>query len=337
MRQVSIVMTGGTIESAIEGERVQFDKKGPSLSARIKELAAEFDCKINVLRATGKGSSSFTPSDWFLMFEAIRSEQRNGVTRFIVTHGTDTMHFTLPFLSFLLGNGDVRVCMTGAMWPNNDARSDAESNLISAFAAVLDDRLGRGVYATFAQPSAKVATQVFHGFELMPLRYDESRFRSTFGNDLVLSQTDAGSSSFEPLFSVFFDGENLKEDDLAKARERVFFAQVYPGIDLDLYCDVPKGSIIALEAYHSGTASIEDGKGGLSSFLLERPDVCVALCSVPSRQIQAPYYASAFLKEKGAYVFRDLPPHVLYVGALLSIATEQSNSSFIDKFSDFLI
>ena len=65
---------------------------------------------------------------------------------FVVLHGTDTMAYTASALSFMLGNLDKPVIITGSQLPIGEVRTDGEENLITALqvaAARCDNGLPR--------------------------------------------------------------------------------------------------------------------------------------------------------------------------------------------------
>ncbi|MEM0910459.1 MAG: asparaginase [Pseudomonadota bacterium] len=76
-------------------------------------------------------SSDVAPADWFNIAKDI---QANYLTfdAFIILHGTDTMAFTSSALSFIFGNLQKPVIVTGSQIPLAELRSDGQSNLLNA-------------------------------------------------------------------------------------------------------------------------------------------------------------------------------------------------------------
>jgi len=79
-----------------------------------------------VVYSVSRFSEDMSPSDWVSLAEDIRSLHAQSV---IVVHGTDTMSWTAAALSFLLGDLDLKVIMTGASLPPEHPESDWLENL----------------------------------------------------------------------------------------------------------------------------------------------------------------------------------------------------------------
>jgi glutamyl-tRNA(Gln) amidotransferase subunit D len=62
----------------------------------------------------------------------IKKEVDKGVKGVIVTHGTDTLHYTSAALSFILEDLSIPVILVGAQRSSDRGSSDAAMNLISA-------------------------------------------------------------------------------------------------------------------------------------------------------------------------------------------------------------
>ena len=74
-------------------------------------------------------SANSTPEDWMAIANLL-SEHWHKFDGFVVLHGTDTMAYTASALSFILGEIDKPVILTGSQIPLAKVRNDALSNLI---------------------------------------------------------------------------------------------------------------------------------------------------------------------------------------------------------------
>lgn len=134
---VSLISTGGTIISRVDYKTggVAALEKPEELLTNIPELKNIVNIK-DVLTPFRKMSEDFNYKDWQALAElAARELNRNeGV---IVTHGTDTMHYTSAILSFMLKNLYKPLILVGAQRSADRGSSDAFMNLIcSAYASV---------------------------------------------------------------------------------------------------------------------------------------------------------------------------------------------------------
>ncbi len=74
-------------------------------------------------------SSNSTPNDW-MAIASLLSQHWHKYEGFVVLHGTDTMAYTASALSFILGEIDKPVILTGSQIPLAKVRNDALSNLV---------------------------------------------------------------------------------------------------------------------------------------------------------------------------------------------------------------
>lgn len=132
---IAIIGCGGTIASKIE---YKTGAVFPALSGN--ELIESYP-EINEISTIHTKnlfsilSEDMTPTHWSMLAKEIETQIKNGAKGIVVTHGTDTMHYTSSALSFMLQNIPVPVIMTGAQRSSDRASSDAKINLISSMLA----------------------------------------------------------------------------------------------------------------------------------------------------------------------------------------------------------
>ena len=144
--KIALLGTGGTIAS-----RIDYRTGGVSaiLSAsdiynsvpELKNYASiEPEAFLNV------ASENLKPSDWTAIAHRINdkvsSKQYKGI---IISHGTDTMHYTSAALSFALQNLPIPVILVGAQRSSDRPSSDAALNLLGAVVFALKASIG-GVF-----------------------------------------------------------------------------------------------------------------------------------------------------------------------------------------------
>ncbi|KAJ4462322.1 L-asparaginase [Paratrimastix pyriformis] len=79
-------------------------------------------------------SSNMVPTDWLNVAKDIY-DHYDEYDAFVVIHGTDTLAYTASALSFLLGNLNKTVIVTGSQIPMVEPYSDATNNLLGAIMA----------------------------------------------------------------------------------------------------------------------------------------------------------------------------------------------------------
>ena len=133
MPKVSLVATGGTISSRVDYktggvymlmEPDEILQTTPELAEIINLDSIESPFKI--------GSEDMAPSDWVTIAKLIAKRFNKGDVGAIVSHGTDTLHFTSSALSFLLKDFSKPVALVGAQRSPDRASFDGSMNLICA-------------------------------------------------------------------------------------------------------------------------------------------------------------------------------------------------------------
>ncbi|MAG39125.1 Glu-tRNA(Gln) amidotransferase GatDE subunit D [Candidatus Woesearchaeota archaeon] len=129
---ISILHTGGTIASKVDYETgavlAKFEPEElMDLFPEIKNLA-----NINSRLIANIMSEDMRFSHYNLLAKKVAKEIKKGVKGVIITHGTDTLHYTSAALSFILKNLPVPILFVGAQRSSDRGSSDSALNLISA-------------------------------------------------------------------------------------------------------------------------------------------------------------------------------------------------------------
>ena len=134
--KVTLLYTGGTIGSKLDyvSGGVKALTKAEELLAEVPELGSIAELEVKQIMSVF--SEDMTHMEWKEIAEAAAEAINNGSKGVIVTHGTDTMHYTASALSFMLHGLNAPVILTGAQRSSDRGSSDAFMNLIcSAYAA----------------------------------------------------------------------------------------------------------------------------------------------------------------------------------------------------------
>lgn len=127
---ISLIAVGGTIGSRIDYRTggVHALMKPEEFLFNIPELKDIVRIK-RVCRPFTKMSEDMDPNDWQILAKTVAKEL-NDVEGVIITHGTDTMHYTSAALSFMLRNLSKPVVLTGSQRSSDRGSSDAGMNII---------------------------------------------------------------------------------------------------------------------------------------------------------------------------------------------------------------
>jgi glutamyl-tRNA(Gln) amidotransferase subunit D len=129
---ISILHTGGTIASKVDyetgGVTAKFTPK--EILDNVPELKkiANLNCKL----VSNIFSEEMNFKNYNKLAKEVEKEIKKGVKGVIITHGTDTMHYSSAALSFMLENLPVPVVFVGAQRSSDRGSSDASLNLICA-------------------------------------------------------------------------------------------------------------------------------------------------------------------------------------------------------------
>ncbi|MCS7123123.1 MAG: Glu-tRNA(Gln) amidotransferase subunit GatD [Candidatus Aenigmarchaeota archaeon] len=131
-KSISIIGCGGTIASRVEYRTgaviAAFSPDDLILSfPELREIANIDGRKIFDLM-----SEDMTSHHWKIIAEEVYKEIKKDVDAVILTHGTDTMHFTSAALSFALQNLSIPIILVGAQRSSDRPSSDNYLNLLSA-------------------------------------------------------------------------------------------------------------------------------------------------------------------------------------------------------------
>jgi glutamyl-tRNA(Gln) amidotransferase subunit D len=133
LSNLSLLSTGGTISSKID---YRTGGVMPALTAKelndsIPELKKIANIDPEVVMS--EYSENVRPEHWTLMAKKIANNVLSGkYDGIILSHGTDTMHYTAAALSFALQNLPIPVVLVGAQRSSDRPSSDASINLIGA-------------------------------------------------------------------------------------------------------------------------------------------------------------------------------------------------------------
>jgi glutamyl-tRNA(Gln) amidotransferase subunit D len=133
---VRILHTGGTIASKVDYATgaviARFEPE--ELISSIPELSDI--ANIDAVKLGNMFSDDMRPQHWNEIIEASKQAFADGVDGIVVTHGTDTLHYTAAALSFSWagsgGKSPRPIVMVGSQRSSDRGSSDAAENLIAA-------------------------------------------------------------------------------------------------------------------------------------------------------------------------------------------------------------
>lgn len=138
---ISLIGVGGTIVSKADYETGGVIAKitPEELSTIVPEIKDFAQIKYIISPFT-KMSEDNVPSDWLQIARAAHVElSKPDVSGVVISHGTDTLHYTAAALSFMFPNLSKPVVLVGAQRSSDRGSSDAVMNLICGARTAISD------------------------------------------------------------------------------------------------------------------------------------------------------------------------------------------------------
>jgi len=312
---ISILGTGGTIASRIDyrtgGVYASFSPEDIALQIpELKEIA-----NIKAEEIMSVMSEDMTPERWKVIARKVAKDINAGYRGIIVTHGTDTLHYTAAALSFMLKDLPCPVALVGSQRSSDRGSSDAAMNVACAANFVANSDV------------AEVCV-VMHGSMsddcCLAIRGTKARKMHTSRRDAFKPIND------EPIAKIYRNkrieilNENyrkrnekkVKVDD--KLESKVALIKVYPGLDPEIFdfCLKKKYKGLVLEATGLGhTPTL--GKFSLLPKIEEAmeagvPVVITSQC-LYGRTHPTVYHNLRELLKRGVIFGEDMLPEVAYI------------------------
>jgi len=143
--RILLLSTGGTIASSLDyitgAVSPTFD--GNEIKKLIPEISkfANIDTEVIFLES----SENILHSHWKMIAEKIAANRNLQYVGIIISHGTDTMHYTSAYLSFALVGFRIPIVLVGSQRSLDRPSSDADINLISAIRFIIEYK-SQGVF-----------------------------------------------------------------------------------------------------------------------------------------------------------------------------------------------
>lgn len=139
--KIAVLHTGGTIASKVDYETGSVISRysAEELLALVPELKKHANITSRLLRNMWSEDMRF--AHYNLLAEEVKKEVGN-VAGIIITHGTDTMHYTSAALSFILENVPLPVVLVGAQRSSDRGSGDGALNLLAAVRYIKENNPG---------------------------------------------------------------------------------------------------------------------------------------------------------------------------------------------------
>ncbi len=255
-KRVTILLTGGTIGSAVEngGETLPAGHRSQELQLRLERIFSGLGVNVSFRfpwGCRGLDSSNLQPWHWVDLTRYVVEELDEGAAAIVILHGTDTMAYSAAWLSLALGDVDRPVIFTGSQLTLDSVADDVTVNLQGAATVAASALTGVWIYFNWklfqgrrVHKARAVHPDAFVAVGGIPLYFTPDLMRRHYPM-IVSSQRRSRSPELERILS-------LDETALRELRGTVAWVSSAPGL-------VPRFSgdekVLLLLGHGAGNAS----------------------------------------------------------------------------------
>ncbi|KAF2483544.1 Asparaginase/glutaminase, partial [Neohortaea acidophila] len=282
----------------------------------------DYDCSILEFQEL-IDSSSMDGSHWTKIATTLQANW-HAFDAFVVLHGTDTLAYTASILSFVLGDVDKTVIVTGSQLSMYAPHNDAHDNLLDSLTFA----------ANFDVPEVSV---VFHHHLYRATRvtkvssFSLAAFTTPNARPLAIVRKHAGGIWTSTLYSKTIQpvGKTPDHDAASKSgpvsatigpldTNRVAVLKVYPGISTNLIshiAEMPDLRGLVLETFGAGNVPLT--KHGLDlleilSKAIERGIVVVSVTQCLTGSVTSAYESARRMERRGIVTGLDMTTEAAY-------------------------
>ena len=274
---IAMVITGGTIASKLDTKTGAV--KWLDSPENLFKFYPEIFEKVNVLKFEVpfmKGSENMDFKDWQKIARVVQKFLNDSnISGVIVTHGTDTLHYTASALSFFLGKVNKPVVLTYSQRSIDRASSDANLNLqCSALAAISD------IAEVMLVGHASSADDFCYAIPGTKVRKLHSSKRDAFKPVNTKSFAKIYPNRIEKISDYHVRNKNKSKLDL-KFKEKIGLVKFYPGQNPDIldYYLKKKYKGLIIEAVGLGHVATKESRNSWIKKLKEVQKKGLVVCA----------------------------------------------------------
>ncbi len=214
---IKLIHIGGTIASKIDYQTggVKAQIKPEELFQEIPELTDI--CRIKTKELLNILSENVRFEHFNMIAKEILNSLEDNIAGIIITHGTDTLHYTSAALSLILQNLKLPVVLVGAQRSSDRPSSDATLNLLGAVTFILDETTQKGFFVSMHSSTNDDKCTIFSGLNLRKMHSSRrDAFRQI--NSFPIAEVNVKEKKI-----TYFRKSNLDSDLIDSLFEPAFF------------------------------------------------------------------------------------------------------------------
>ena len=267
--KILVIFTGGTIGSRVNNGWISTD--ATTKYTLIEKFRKNFEDSISFETAEPYFilSENLDANRLNLLINCIDDAVKKDFDGIVITHGTDTLHFSAAAVSHAFANSNIPVVFVSANYPLEDARSNGHANFEGAV-RLIQSGIKSGVYISYKNPDGQ---HFIHAAE-KALSFSEN-------DDSIYSMHKKPFGVYEngkiTLLNQTAHSKNYKATFCSSPKILVVSATPADSFSYNLY----DYNAVLLRPYHSGTLNIENES--FRSFLkaAQKKDLPVFLANAP--------------------------------------------------------
>lgn len=338
-KKIIVITTGGTIGSILHSDSISVDVTEKRILDEIERAKKRLGYSIEVISPLNKNSEAFNPIDWKKILDCLDEANQSDADGIVVTHGTDTMAYSVAAAISYNDKWHKKICFTGSYYSPDHPSSDTSLSLLSSLEFAASNYPANGIYVAFRSNRYNSEAKIVHGAALKPMVFDDEYFEAAYDDVVSTFSLKKGVSEEIPLNSFKSPCLGVPEipskEQINIARNCIACISLYPGIDKSLLENLCSGRrILVIQMYHSGTGPAGSDYMELVDFIKSKNEnTMVLMGTFPKKYIDLPYDSTREIIEAGAHVYADLQQHFIYVFSLLALSVGLSNSDILQKLS----
>lgn len=268
--RICVIFSGGTISSESEnGILFPLEKRSFSLVEKYNETygnSIRFDCfsPINIL------SENMTVENLTVLKKCIDKVKDDDYHGIIITHGTDTLHYTANLFAFTL-NKKIPVVFVSSLYPLADEKNNGLTNFYCAVEFIKQEI--NGVFVSFKNNGEP--NKIHFASQIEEIDYSGK----------LKSFSETPFASFENGNFTFYDTLLPSKKINCKICKDIIVVFPYTSLDFSLLKIYKKIKAVILKTYHSGTFCNTENRNGVARFAkkLKKKNVPLIIAPVNSR------------------------------------------------------
>ncbi|MCD8110359.1 MAG: asparaginase domain-containing protein [Clostridiales bacterium] len=252
--KISVIFTGGTIGSTMDGEYISLNTDSYRLLHMYKEKYDTSDLQFETESPFSVLSENLCPDHALQLAQIVKDQAKKTYDAIILTHGTDTLQYTASLLEWLCADVNIPVFLVSASRVPDDPGSNGLNNFHGAVVAAREN-ISPGVYVSYQNVGGELC--IHRASMLLPHRIFDENLYSVRNKVYAVVK----NNRLIPMHQDFHELRILDSLQMTCRRRipKIAMLQVYPDMG-NVFADTVLSDdtdAVILTCYHSGTLPTE--------------------------------------------------------------------------------